>query len=1003
MLTSGYAAVRAPCGSGQVEQLKRCLGNPKIDRGRMREYLIRLAYVEMLGQDAQFGHVHAVKLCSDADLLTKGVAYLATSLFINNQSELIFLVVNTIQTDLLSDNSLVCCLALHLVCRLVNPDVAPVLAPRVVELLGHESETVRKKAVIALHRCYQQDPSVLQDFDAHLRKMLCDKDPSVMGATLSAFGEAVKAAPDDYRNLAGSFVSILDQIIEGKLPRSYDYHKAPAPFLQIKILKILAMLGQGDKAASELIYEVVAKCLRVANTGSTIGNAVVYECVRTASAIFPNAHLLAASADVVAHFLRQPNNNLRYAAIDALGHIVRVNSQYAVEHQMAVIDCLEDPDASLRKKTLELLQKMTTADNVEVVVDKMVAFLEQARDDAIREDVVSRISEVAERFAPDNEWFVDTMTTVFRLGGDVVRPEAVQNFLGLMADGTGDGDAAADSELRSSATSSFLDLLAEEKPLHDPLLTVMAWVLGEYGNLCGTPAETVDALVDIGSRRNASLATTCAALSGIARACCQSGAALTAKGNEWLVLMVGHVDHTVATHAVEAQELILSPEELKRAVAPLNAASETLDFAGLGGIISSHVQDALNAGATPYIAAEIRRGPQEEKAEASTSLKFEAYEAYEPQAVAPVLSAGGGFDASALPWAGGAAADPGAPPVLAMDALGGLSLGGATGAAPAARAPPPASLEPTLNLRGPRKWGAPSPAPVPAAEPEPVAVFSAQAPGAVSAAPDLGLGSFAKDPVLSAAPAVQQEPPAELTEKQMLAQSLFGGGGGARRERRSTTTRRAPAQQAAPAPDLLDLGAPAPSAAPAAAASQDSLDFLGGMTLSTDSAAVPQAAPQAAGGFNLNALFSTPVTQQTPQAGMMQPGMGMAQPGIGMAQPGMGAVQPGMGMVQPGMGMAQPGMGMAQPGMGMAQQGAMLPGMGMAMGGMPQPGMGMAMGGVQQPGMGMAAGGVPQPGAMPGGVPQAQQGGMPDLLSGGGAPQGGGGAPKTDPFANLLG
>merc|ERR1719247_2556759 len=33
------------------------------------------------------------------------------------------------------------------------------------------------------------------------------------------------------------------------------------------------------------------------------------------------------------------------------------------------------------------------------------------------------------------------MTTVFRLGGDVVRPEAVQNFLGLMAEGTGDGDA----------------------------------------------------------------------------------------------------------------------------------------------------------------------------------------------------------------------------------------------------------------------------------------------------------------------------------------------------------------------------------------------------------------------------------------------------------------------------------------------------------------------------------------------------------------------------------
>ena len=953
----------------------------------MREYLIRLAYVEMLGQDAQFGHVHAVKLCSDADLKTKGVAYLATSLFINNQSELIFLVVNTIQTDLQSDNSLVCCLALQLVCRLVNPDVAPVLVPRVVELLGHASEAVRKKAVIALHRCFQQAPSVVEGFDAHLRKLLCDKDPSVMGATLSAFGEAVKASPDDYRNLVGSFVSILDQIIEGKLPRSYDYHKAPAPFLQIKILKILARLGQDDKAASEQIYEVVAKCLRVANTGTTIGNAVVYECVRTASAIFPNAHLLAASADVVAHFLRQPNNNLRYAAIDALGHIVRVNSQYAQEHQMAVIDCLEDPDASLRKKTLELLQKMTTGDNVEVVVDKMVAFLEQARDDAIREDVVGRISEVAERFAPDNEWFVETMTTVFRLGGDVVRPEAVQNFLGLMAEGTGDGDAAADSELRASAASAFLDLLAEEKPLHDPLLTVMAWVLGEYGTLCGTPAETVDALTDIGSRRNASLATMCTALSAIGRTCCQSGASLTTKGNEWLVQMAGHVDHAVSTRAVEAQELLLSPDELRRAVAQQNAANETLDVAGLGGLLNAHVQEALNAGATPYIAAEIRRGPQEAKAEASTSLKFEAYEAYEPQvaatAAAPGLGAGGLPDLAMLTGGaavGGGALSGGGVPVQALDALGGLALGGTGGSAPApGSGQPPVSLEPTLNLKGPRKWGAPAPAPA-VPEPEPAPVLAAAAPAVAPAAAEANIATYAAGSGLSTALAAEPEPPAELTEKQILAQSLFGGGG-SRRERRSTTTRRAAPQQ--PAADLLDLGATsAPAAAPSAA--QDSLDFLGSMSLPAAPPAAPQPASQpalaATGGFNLDALYSAPAAQQAPQPGVVQPGMaqpGMAQPG--MAQPGMG--QPGMmhlGMVQPGM--VQPGMmhpGMAQPGMvhpGMAHSSM----------------VGMT-GAQQQPG-------VPAP------TPAAQPGGVPDLLGGGGQPGGPppGGAP-ADPFANLLG
>ncbi len=43
-----------------------------------------------------------------------------------------------------------------------------------------------------------------------------------------------------------------------------------------------------------------------------------------------------------------------------------VSAKYAQEHQMAVIDCLEDPDETLKLKTLELLVTMTKANNVQV-------------------------------------------------------------------------------------------------------------------------------------------------------------------------------------------------------------------------------------------------------------------------------------------------------------------------------------------------------------------------------------------------------------------------------------------------------------------------------------------------------------------------------------------------------------------------------------------------------------------------------------------------------------
>jgi AP-4 complex subunit epsilon-1 len=81
-------------------------------------------------------------------------------------------------------------------------------------------------------------------------------------------------------------------------------------------------------------------------------------------------------------------------------------------HQMAVIDCLEDPDETLKRKTLTLLYKMTNPGNVEVIVERMVDFLRGCTDAHVKRDTVSRVIELAERYAPSNQWFVATVNQV---------------------------------------------------------------------------------------------------------------------------------------------------------------------------------------------------------------------------------------------------------------------------------------------------------------------------------------------------------------------------------------------------------------------------------------------------------------------------------------------------------------------------------------------------------------------------------------------------------------
>lgn len=74
--------------------------------------------------------------------------------------------------------------------------------------------------------------------------------------------------------------------------------------LQIKLLKILALLGSGDKQASGHMYTVLGDIFRKCEQSSNIGNAVLYESICCVSSIYPNAKLLEAAAEATSKFLK---------------------------------------------------------------------------------------------------------------------------------------------------------------------------------------------------------------------------------------------------------------------------------------------------------------------------------------------------------------------------------------------------------------------------------------------------------------------------------------------------------------------------------------------------------------------------------------------------------------------------------------------------------------------------------------------------------------------------
>ena len=67
-------------------------------------------------------------------------------------------------------------------------------------------------------------------------------------------------------------------------------------------------------------------------------------------------------------------------------------------------------------QTLDLLFKMTNPLNVVVISDRLIEYLRQTTDEYIQSDLVAKITQLAERFAPNNQWFLQTMNAIFEHG-----------------------------------------------------------------------------------------------------------------------------------------------------------------------------------------------------------------------------------------------------------------------------------------------------------------------------------------------------------------------------------------------------------------------------------------------------------------------------------------------------------------------------------------------------------------------------------------------------------
>lgn len=79
-------------------------------------------------------------------------------------------------------------------------------------------------------------------------------DPSVMGACLGLLSALIIDDTAAFKDLVPSLVSILKQITDHRLPRDFDYHRTPAPWIQVPLTRPPLLLLPSSISPSSFLF-----------------------------------------------------------------------------------------------------------------------------------------------------------------------------------------------------------------------------------------------------------------------------------------------------------------------------------------------------------------------------------------------------------------------------------------------------------------------------------------------------------------------------------------------------------------------------------------------------------------------------------------------------------------------------------------------------------------------------------------------------------------------------
>ncbi|XP_047322411.1 AP-1 complex subunit gamma-2-like [Impatiens glandulifera] len=476
--------------------------------------LAKLMFIHMLGYPTHFGQMECLKLIVSTGFPDKRIGYLGLMLLLDERQEVLMLVTNSIKQDLNHSNQYIVGLALCALGNICSAEMARDLAPEVERLLQFRDPNIRKKAALCSIRIIRKVPELAENFVNTAASLLKEKHHGslITGIQLCIDLCTARAEALEYfrKMCIDVVVRTLKDVVNSRYGPEYDISGIADPFLQIRLLRFLHVLGQGDADASDSMNDILAQVATKIESNKVVGNAILYECVGTIMSIEDSGGLRVLAINILGKFLSNRDNNIRYVALNMLMKAITVDSQAVQRHRVTILECVKDSDISIRKRALEIVCLLVNESNVKPLTKELIEYLTLS-DQEFKGDLTAKICSIVDNFSTEKIWYIDQMLRVLSEAGNFVKDEVWYALIVVI------GNA---SNLHGYTVRALYRAIKSSYE-QATLVRVAVWCIGEYGEILVnnigmldseepvtiTESDAVDVIENVTKHHSSDLAT----------------------------------------------------------------------------------------------------------------------------------------------------------------------------------------------------------------------------------------------------------------------------------------------------------------------------------------------------------------------------------------------------------------------------------------------------------------------------------------------------------------